>query len=169
MELSSQITAFGVSSNWIGSRNCSSLSCFQYQNCNCRLIATQSRTTNTISPVNDVDRLTFNANSVAPFVLLFEWTSGKLWRAMSWMPTNPSVKLNSNWYSGITSICVIGFLLKFLSYCKSCKSILHSVVFCSTAYISRCPWRVPSNTLLSAKLRGKIWCNGAYSVYCSSC
>lgn len=161
MALSSQTTDFGVSSNWMGSRNWSSLSCFQYQNCSWRLITTQSRTTNTISPVNEVERLIFKAKRVAPFVFAFECTSGKLWRAISWIPTKPSVKLKSSWYSGITSICVIGFLLKFLSYCKSCRSILHSAVFCSTAYMSKWPWRVPSNTLLSVELWTKTKHNKA--------
>lgn len=151
MAFSTQTTVFGVSSSWIGSRYWSSLSCFQYQNCNCLLITTHTRTNNAVSPVSDIDRFTFNENNEAPFVLAFECISGKLWRARSWIPTRPSVKLKSNCCSGITSIWVIGFLLKFLSYCRSCRSILHSLAFSSTAYINKWPWRVPSNTLLSTK------------------
>lgn len=157
MAFSSQTTALGVSSSWICSRYWSNLSCFQYQNCNCRLITTQRRTTNAVSPVNDVDRLTFNANNVAPFVLMLECTTGKLTRLMSWIVTRLSVKLNKSWYSGITSICVIGFLLKFLSYCSNWRSIFPSFVFSSTAYINKCPCRVPSSTLLSETIDGILF------------
>lgn len=148
MVFSSQTNDFGASDKSITSQNSNSLSCFQYQNCNFRLIATHNRTTSAVSPVNEVDRLTSSAKIVAPFVFTAEWAIGKLCRLM-WLTFMQSLKLNSNWYSGITSIWVIGLALKALTNCRSCKSILRSLAFCSTAYISKSPFRVPSKTWLS--------------------
>lgn len=141
--------ALGTSDKSNSLLNSNSSSCFQYQNCNFLLIATHIRTTSAVSPVNDFERFMSNANIDAPFVLLAQWTSGKLWRLISFTLMTLSDRLNSKLYSGITSTWMIGFLLKFLSNWRRVNSIRLSDVFRSTVYMSKCPWRVPRITFLS--------------------
>lgn len=151
MVLFSQTSAFGTSTKSIGSPNSCNVSCFQYQKCNRRLMATHKRTTNAISPVSDLLRCTSKAKMLAPFVLAAQWINGKLCRLKSFTLIRLSLRLNNIWYSGIASIWLMGFLLKFLSYCSNCRSILFSVGCCSTRYINKWPCRVPKMTLLSAR------------------
>lgn len=72
MVFSNQTKDFGTSDKSMTSQNSNSLSCFQYQNCNFRLIATHNRTTSAVPPVKDVGRLMSNAKIVAPFVFVAE-------------------------------------------------------------------------------------------------
>ncbi len=154
---SAHSNALGTSAKSKSFLNSNNSSCFQYQNCNFLLIATHIRTTRAVSPVNDLDRLTSNANSDAPFVRLEQCTNGKLWRLISFTLITLSDRLNSKLYSGITSTCRMGFLLKFLSNWSRVNSIRLSDALISTVYMSKWPCRVPSITFLSVFLSHRQW------------